>query len=69
MVWQTMCLNSDTTTSVLICYVMHTSFLSIVSVQPCAGRENKKWEKVEIIIFREIKVPGNIPVMQYMFVY
>ena len=40
--------------------------LNLVSVQPCAGRENKKREKVEIIIFREIKVPGNIPVIQYL---
>ena len=38
--------------------------LNLVSVQPCAGQENKKREKVEIIIFREIKVPGNIPVIQ-----
>lgn len=34
-------------------------------MQPCAGREIKKREKVENIIFREIKVPGNIPVIQY----
>ena len=38
--------------------------LNLVSVQPCAGQENNKREKVEIIIFREIKVPGNIPVIQ-----
>ena len=34
-------------------------------MQPCAGREIKKREKVENIIFQEIKVPGNIPVIQY----
>ena len=39
--------------------------LNLVSVQPCAGRENKKREKVEIINFRDIKVPGYIPVIQY----
>ena len=40
--------------------------LNLVSVQPCAGRENRKREIVEIIIFREIKVPGNILVIQYV---
>ena len=39
--------------------------LNLVSVQLCAGRENKKWGKVEIIIFWKIKVLGNIPVIQY----
>ena len=43
----------------------HTLSVNLISVQPCAGREIKKREKVENIIFREIKVPGNIPVIQY----
>ena len=34
--------------------------LNLISVQPCAGRENKKWERVEIIIFGELKVSGNM---------
>ena len=45
----------------------HTLLVNLISVQPCAGREIKKWEKVENISFREIKVPGNIPVIQYSF--
>ena len=40
--------------------------LNLISVQPCAGRENEKREKVEIIYFREINVPGTIPVIQYL---
>ena len=40
--------------------------LNLVSMQPCAGWENKKQEKVKIIIFLEIKVPGNILVIQYL---
>ena len=39
--------------------------LNLVPMQPCTGRENKKRQKVKMIIFREIKVPGNIPVIQY----
>ena len=45
----------------------HTLSVNLISVQPCAGREIKKREKVENIIFREIKVPGNIPVIQYIY--
>ena len=37
-------------------------------MQPCVGRENKKREKVKIDIFREIKAPGNIPVIQYVVI-
>ena len=44
----------------------HTLSVNLISVQPCAGREIKKREKVENVIFREIKVPGNIPVIQYL---
>ena len=36
-------------------------------MQPWAGWENEKREKVEIIIFREIKFPWNIPVIQYIY--
>ena len=36
-----------------------------ISAAVCRAGENKKWEKVEIINFREIKVPGYIPVIQY----
>ena len=42
--------------------------LNLVSVQPCAGRENKERDKVKIIFFQEIKVPGNIPVIQYFII-
>ena len=39
---------------------------NLISVQPCVCPENKKREKAEFIIFREIKVPGKIPVIQYI---
>ena len=39
---------------------------NFISVQPCVDQENKKREKAEFIIFREIKVTGNILVIQYV---
>ena len=42
--------------------------LNLVSVQPCAGRENKERDKVKIIFFQEIKVTGNIHVIQYFII-
>ena len=32
----------------------------------CAGWENQKWEILKIVIFRKIKVTGNLPVLQYL---
>ena len=53
------------------CHVQEAKHLvalspNLISVQPRVGRENKKREKAEFIIFREIKVPGNIPVIHYL---
>ena len=36
-----------------------------ISAAVCGPGNKKKGEKAEFIIFREIKVPGNIPVIQY----
>ena len=45
----------------------HGSIIAKFNISACVGQENKKREKAEFIIFREIKVPGNIPVIQYLY--